>query len=198
MPLAAGMPPVAALATDKVQGFAGTTVAAVTYARRGLVSLRPMKLAAGLTLAGAFLGALTVRQIDTAVLSLAVSVVLIAVAAYFLFAPRLGDYPRAARLPIAVFAPPIGFALGYYDGLLGPGTSSFLSVCFVVLFGLGITRALAHTKLLNAASNLGALVPFVAAGDVVWPAALSMAAGQLAGGWFGARTGLRCGARLIR
>jgi uncharacterized membrane protein YfcA len=69
---------------------------------------------------------------------------------------------------------------------------------FVALFGLGITRAAGHTKALNLFSNLGALVLFIPAGDVVWPAALVMAVGQIAGGYLGALTGIRFGAKLIR
>ena len=34
--------------------------------------------------------------------------------------------------------------------------------------------------------------------DVMWPAAIAMAAGQVAGGYIGARTGIRFGARIIR
>jgi uncharacterized membrane protein YfcA len=69
---------------------------------------------------------------------------------------------------------------------------------FVALFGLGVTRAAANTKVVNLASNLGALALFIPSGDVLWPAALAMAVGQLAGGYLGALTGIRFGARLIR
>jgi uncharacterized protein len=68
----------------------------------------------------------------------------------------------------------------------------------VTLLGLGVTRASGHTKVLNFTSNLAALVIFIPAGDVVWPAAIAMAAGQLVGGYAGARAGIRFGARLIR
>ena len=67
-----------------------------------------------------------------------------------------------------------------------------------MLFGLGLTRASGHTKVLNLVSNLAALTIFIPAGDVVWPAAIAMAAGQVAGGYIGARTGIRYGARIIR
>ena len=50
----------------------------------------------------------------------------------------------------------------------------------------------------NLASNLGALTLFIPSGDVLWPAALAMAVGQIAGGYLGALTGIRFGARLIK
>ncbi len=92
----------------------------------------------------------------------------------------------------------MGAAIGFYDGIFGPGTGSFLTMGFVALFGLGITRAAGHTKILNLASNLGALALFIPSGDVLWPAAGAMAIGQLVGGYLGALTGIRFGARLIR
>ena len=165
-----GLPPVSALATNKLQGVVGTAMAAITFWRRGYVSLR----------------------------ALVPAIALIGIALYFLFAPNLSDKDSHARLPFALAVPAIGFALGFYDGIFGPGTGSFFTICFVTLLGLGLTRASGHTKVLNFTSNLAALVIFIPAGDVVWPAALAMAAGQLVGGYVGARAGIRFGARLIR
>jgi uncharacterized membrane protein YfcA len=192
------MPPVAAFATNKVQSATGTAMAAVTYWRRGFIDLGSLALALPLTFAGAFAGACAVKLIDTGVLEWLVPVALIAVAAYFLLTPRLTDQDRHARLSAGLFVPVMGGVVGFYDGLLGPGTGSFLTMGFVALFGLGVTRAAGHTKALNLASNLGALALFAPAGDIVWPAALAMAIGQLAGGYLGAHTGIRFGARLIR
>ena len=196
--LSAGLPPVAALATNKMQSIVGTTIAATTYWRKGLVSLRALVPAILLTLAGSLLGALTVKNIDTGILDVIVPIALIAIAGYFMFAPKLTDADRAARLSFPIFVPLVGFGVGFYDGIFGPGTGSFLTLAFVALFGLGVTRAAGNTKVLNLASNLGALLLFIPSGDVVWPAALTMAVGQIAGGYLGALTGIRFGARLIR
>jgi uncharacterized membrane protein YfcA len=193
-----GLPPVSALATNKLQGVVGTAMAAVTFWRRGFVSLTALLPAMLLTFAGSLTGALIVKGLDTSLLEKAVPVALIAIATYFLFAPNLSDQDRHARLPFRLAVPVIGFCIGFYDGIFGPGTGSFFTICFVTLLGLGITRASGHTKVLNFTSNLAALVIFIPAGDVVWPAALAMAGGQLVGGYVGARAGIRFGARLIR
>ena len=196
--LAAGVPPVAALGTNKVQSVIGTGMAALTYWRKGFVSLPALAVAIGCTFVAAFLGAFVVKQIDISLLQVAVPVALVAIALYFLFAPRLTDEDRHARLRFALFVPLMGAAIGFYDGIFGPGTGSFLTMGFVALFGLGITRAASNTKILNLASNLGALALFIPSGDVVWLAAAAMAVGQLVGGYLGALTGIRFGARLIR
>src|SRR5215217_1250760 len=196
--LSAGLPPVAALATNKLQSVFGTGMAALTYWRRGFVSLKALVPAIALTYAGSLIGALIVRQIDVSLLDVAVPVALIGIALYFLFAPNLSDADKAARLPFGLFVPVMGMLVGFYDGVFGPGTGSFFTIGFVMLFGLGLTRASGNTKILNLVSNLAALTIFIPAGDVVWPAALCMAAGQVIGGYVGARTGIRYGARVIR
>jgi uncharacterized membrane protein YfcA len=196
--LSVGLPPVAALATNKLQGSIGTAMAALTFWRRGYVSLRALLPAVLLTFAGSLSGALVVRQLDVSLLEVAVPVALIGIALYFLFAPNLSDADKAARLPFGLFVPVMGFAIGFYDGVFGPGTGSFLTIGFVMLFGLGLTRASGNTKVLNLTSNLAALAIFIPAGDVVWPAAIAMAVGQVVGGYIGARTSIRYGARVIR
>jgi uncharacterized protein len=196
--LSAGLPPIAAIATNKVQSVVGTAMAAATYWRRGFIVLPRLLPAIATTFAGSWLGALAVKSIDVTLLNYAVPVLLILIAGYFVFAPRLSDADRHARLAFGPFVPVMGFLIGFYDGIFGPGTGSFLTVGFVTLFGLGLTRAAGNTKALNLMSNLGALALFIPAGDVVWPVAIAMAVGQLAGGYLGAMTGIRFGARLIR
>lgn len=196
--LSAGLPPVAALATNKLQSMAGTGMAALTYWRRGFIGIRALLPAIALTYAGSLGGALIVKRIDLPLLTVAVPVALIGIALYFLFAPNLSDSDKAARLPFARYVPVLGLVVGFYDGIFGPGTGSFFTIGFVMLFGLGLIRASGSTKALNLTSNLAALTIFIPAGDVVWPAALAMAGGQFIGGYVGARTGIRFGARLIR
>src|SRR5690606_33054924 len=130
--------------------------------------------------------------------SVAVPVALIGIARYFLFAPKPSDADSTARLSFGPFVPVMGFAIGFYDGIFGPGTGSFFTIGFVLLFGLGLTRASGSTKLLNVTSNLAALAIFIPAGDVVWPVAIVMGIGQIIGGYVGARTGIRYGAKVIR
>lgn len=196
--LSAGLSPVAALATNKLQGSIGTAIASLTYWRRGLVNLRALLPSMAATFGGSLLGAFTVKGIDTSLLSLVVPVALIAIAVYFALAPKLTDADSHARLRFPRWVPVMGFAIGYYDGIFGPGTGSFLTMGFVTLFGLGLTRAAGNTKILNLMSNLGALALFLPSGDVAWPVAIVMAAGQIVGGYVGAHTGIRFGARLIR
>ena len=94
--LAAGVPPVLALGTNKLQSVIGTATAAFTYWQRGFVSLRALSLGMLCQYAASFVGAYVVRQIDTGVLAVAVPIALIAIALYFLIAPRLSDEDKHA------------------------------------------------------------------------------------------------------
>lgn len=196
--MSTGMPPIAALATNKLQGAVGTFTSTLTYWRKGHIDLRRMLLAVIATFVGAFLGAFAVKNIDVSVLGQLVPIALIAIALYFLLAPKISDEARAARLNVTYLLPAFGFLIGFYDGIFGPGTGSFFTMGFVALFGFGMLKASANTKLLNFTSNLAALALFISAGDVIWPIGIAMGVGQLIGGYLGALTGMRFGAKLIR
>lgn len=194
----AGLPPDQALATNKVQGSVGAATAALAYARSGLVDLRRQLRTAALAFAAGLAGALLVTALPAQALRVMLPVVLIGIALFFAFKPGLNDLDRAARLSPGVFALTVVPAIGFYDGLIGPGAGAFYMLAFVALAGFGILKATAHTKLLNFASNLGGLTAFALTGHPLWAAGLLMGAGQMLGAWLGARLAMRIGARVIR
>jgi hypothetical protein len=196
--LSVGVPPVAAMATNKMQSIIGTAVASYTYWRKGFLNLKTIIPAIGATFSGSYLGANIIKRIDVSALMLVVPIALILIAAYFLFAPNLSDENKKARLNFIYFAPVLGFAIGFYDGIFGPGTGSFFAIGFVTLFGFGVLKATAHAKVLNFTSNIAALALFIPAGDVVWPIALVMMVGQIIGARLGALSGIKFGAKFIK
>jgi hypothetical protein len=194
----AGLPPVAALATNKAQAVWGSFAATTHFVRQGAIDLRRAALTVGCTFVGAALGALSVQYLSSDLLERLVPLLLIGFALYFLISPRVSDLDSRQRIRVPAFALTIGFGVGFYDGFFGPGTGTFFAMGYVALLGFGMRRATAHAKLLNFTSNLAALLLFLAGGHVVWALALIMAGGQLAGGWLGAHLVLQHGARLVR
>lgn len=73
-----------------------------------------------------------------------------------------------------------------------------LTTALVAVFGLGITRAVAHAKLLNLASNFAGLTVPVASGHAFWTLGLAMAAASVLGGQVGAHAAQRFGAGAMR
>jgi uncharacterized protein len=196
--LMAGLPQVDALATNKLQSSFGSFSATLTYARAGQIDFRAMRLAVAWTFAGAVLGAATVSMLPVATLKTVLPALLVAVAVYFVFSPRIKDESTPAKMPFWLFAPLAGGSIGFYDGVFGPGTGSFFTLAFVGLLGFGALRATAHTKLLNFTSNIAALLFFFYGGHVHVVLGLAMGAGQFLGARLGAGLAIRHGARLIR
>jgi uncharacterized membrane protein YfcA len=194
----AGLGPVEALATNKAQAVFGSGTAAIAFVRRGAVDLRSMGLAVACTFVGAALGAVLVRHLDPGFLERLIPFLLIAFALYFLLSPRVSDLDSQRRIGHPAFALTVGTGVGFYDGFFGPGTGTFFAMGYVALLGFNLRRATAHSKVLNFASNLAALLFFLSGGNIAWIFAGAMALGQTAGAWLGSHLVLRHGASLVR
>ena len=195
--LTAGLPPVHALATNKLQSVFGTGIALRNYARSGLVDWRRNLPTIFLAFAGAVIGVLAVQAIRPDILALIIPLLLVVSALYVLISPRMTDDDAHQRLSPAGYAP-VGTAIGFYDGFFGPGAGTFYTTSLVALRGAGLTRATALAKMFNLASATASLGMFALGGHIYWLLGLCMAAGAMAGGWLGSHTALRFGARLIR
>lgn len=193
-----GLSPVESLATNKAQAVFGSGSATLHFIRGGMIDLRGAAFTVVCTFFGAALGALLVQQIDSAALQRLIPALLIGFALYFLFSPRVSDLDSHQRLGTPAFALTVGFGVGFYDGLFGPGTGTFFAMGYVALLGYNLRRATAHTKLLNFTSNLAALILFAIGGHVVWGLAAIMATGQLIGAWLGSHLVLKHGTVLVR
>ncbi|MBM9459547.1 TSUP family transporter [Nocardioides sp. zg-536] len=192
--------PVQVLATNKIASVCGTAASSATYYRR----LRPDPRTFGplmlLALVGAFTGALAASQIPRQAFEPLVLVALVAVGTYVVARPRLGESTQlrfAGRRHLAT-AMLVGFVIGLYDGVLGPGTGSFFVFVLVGLMGYDFLQASAKAKLANLATNVGALLLFIPTGAVLWDVGLLMGAANLAGGYLGARTAVARGAGFVR
>jgi uncharacterized membrane protein YfcA len=86
-----------------------------------------------------------------------------------------------------------GGSIGFYDGIFGPGTGRFLVVALVGLLGYAFLPASATARIVNLATNIGALLVFIRRGrrcggsgwrwgPATWPAAGSGHTQPSAGG----------------
>ncbi len=196
--LGVGLPPQIALGTNKLQASFGSGSAAWHFGRAGIIDWRSMAAGVVFTAAGAAGGTALVRVLSADLLRQLIPCLLVAIAVFMLFQPRLGEVDVHPRMAPHSFLPVCGFALGFYDGFFGPGTGTFWAMAFVLGLGFNLTKATAHTKLMNFTSNIASLAVFLLGGQVHWRLGLTMGIGQ----WLGARLGaglvLRRGARFIR
>jgi uncharacterized membrane protein YfcA len=196
--LLAGLPPVEALGTNKLQGLFGSGSATHAYASKGHVDPRRQLPSALMAFAGGALGAVVATVVPADILSAALPIVLVAIALYFAIKPSMGDVDRARRLSPFLFALLLVPAIGFYDGIFGPGAGSFYMLAYVALAGYGVLKATAHTKLLNFSSNAGSFAVFVVVGAISWKIGLLMGVAQFLGARTGAWLAIRNGARLIK
>lgn len=198
--LVPGLSPVQAIATNKVGSIMGTTVSSITYYRRLHPDLRTALPTAGAALLAAVGGALLASHIPSAAFRPIILLACVAVLAWTLFKPSMGEITKlrhSGRRHTAT-AVVIGAAIGLYDGVLGPGTGSFLVIALVALLGYAFLDASAIAKIVNLATNIGALAFFIPGGHVVWPLGLAMGAGNLIGGYVGARTAVVRGSKFVK
>ncbi|CDG95786.1 sulfite exporter TauE/SafE family protein [Xenorhabdus bovienii] len=196
--LSVGVSPVQALATNKLQAVGGSFSASLYFIRRGAVDWRSQRFAIAMTLFGAMLGALLVQFVSPDFLLYLLPVLVIIIGLYFLLVPNIGAEDRPRRLAPLAFGCLAGGGIGFYDGVFGPGTGSFLALSYVMLCGYNLAKATAHAKVLNFASNMGSLGFFILGGQVLWLLGLVMLMGQVIGARLGAGLVLSRGQKLIR
>jgi uncharacterized membrane protein YfcA len=129
-----------------------------------------------------------------------VLVLLIIVAVYTWFKPDLGKFENLRHLPkrrvqIAAIA---GVVIGFYDGIFGPGTGSFLMLILVASLGYAFITASAIAKVVNVATNVGAITVFGINGAVLWQIGIILGIANITGAVIGARLAIKGGSTLVR
>ncbi|GIF02547.1 sulfite exporter TauE/SafE family protein [Actinoplanes siamensis] len=190
-----------ALGTNKLAAICGTSTAAFTYARRTKIDWGVAGPSAALALLCAGCGALLAGSIPAAAYRPVVLVVLIGVALFVTMRPAMGlaehlEKRTAPRRGLAVAV--AGGVVALYDGLIGPGTGTFLVLAFTTIVGADFVHGSAMAKLVNTGTNLGALIVFAATGHVHWWLGAGMAVCNIAGAVVGARMALRRGSGFVR
>lgn len=195
-----GITPVQALATNKLASVFGTATSSVTYYRRVKPDIRTAIPMAVIALAGSFGGAAVATVLPASAFKPIIVVALLAVAIITVFRPHLGVATalRFSGHRHHIMAGLAGLVIGFYDGLLGPGTGTFLVIALVGLLGYDFLQASAKAKIVNLATNLGALLLFIPHGSVLWALGLLLAAANVAGSYLGSRMAIARGSRFIR
>ena len=196
--LSLGMPPQLALGTNKLQATFGSGSAAWHYGRAGLIDFSACRIGIIFTFIGATGGTLLVSRLPADLLKQTIPWLLVAIALYFIFQPKLGESDRGSRLSSETFHVVFGLVIGFYDGFFGPGTGTFWALAYVLALGFNLTRATAHTKVMNFTSNAASLAVFLVGGHCHLTGGLCMGLGQLLGARLGSKVVIRKGVKLIR
>lgn len=201
--LMAGIPAHLAMGTNKVVNGIGTATASVKYFRGGKIKLRPAIISGVGALVGAAIGTRIALLIPEDILKIMMLVALPCAAVLLILKKDFGKESDApAREYTAqqelVRAALIGLGLGCYDGLIGPGTGTFMIMAFTMALSMDLLTASGCAKLANLCSNVASAVPFIISGKVWWMLALPAAVCNALGAFCGARYAMKGGSKRVR
>ncbi len=196
----AGLPPHAAIATNKLSSTMGTLVATVRYVLFGYMVKRFVLVGVACGLVGSAAGAQLALVADSFALMvfMLVSLPFVAVLVF-----RTRDLNRFAERPLPprralALTGAIALVVGVYDGFYGPGTGTILMLLLTAVAHQGMREAAGTTKAINLATNAAALVVFLAHGEVLIGLGLAAGLFNIVGNWIGASLFDKKGAALLR
>ena len=195
----AGLPAHLALGTNKLSSGIGTVVSTLRFIRGGYVDWPLAVPSIVLALFGAHLGTRLQLALDERALKWLLLAVLPIVALVVLrqkkFSEEPGDIDRRRQALIVLAA---SLVVGAYDGFYGPGTGTFLILIYCSLANMDLRTASGNVKLVNLASNIGALATSLLAGKVFIVLGLIGAAASVAGHYLGSGLAIRDGSKIVR
>ena len=188
------------LGTNKVPSIFGTAAAARNYFKNIKPDI-PLTLTMMLpAFIGSIAGAAMAAFVPVGFFRPFIVLLLILVAIYTWKKPELGmaenlKFTHSKRLVIVAL---IGFLIGFYDGIFGPGTGTFLVFFLVSVIGYAFLKASGTAKLVNIATNAGAILSFQLTGNIWWQLGLLLAIANVTGAIIGSRMAIKGGSALVR
>lgn len=199
--MATGMPAHLAYGSNKFSSACGTTLASIRFFRNRAMDVPIAILAAVGSFIGSGFAAQIVLLLDDAVLKKIILVVLPFVAVICFMNHGYGTENLSnliSKRKKVVLALVIGLLIGFYDGMVGPGTGTFAILAFSIFMKFDLRTASGNAKILNLASNYASLITYALSGNVLWTVAIPAAACNVLGSYFGSGMALKKGAGFIR
>ena len=199
--LLAGLPAHTAAGTNKLVATCGSVTASLKYFRTGNVMVRIALISALGSLLGGMLGTRLALFIPEETLELVMMIALPIVALFLTFKRDFGMDHKPRKLSKTMeggtaFA--IGLVIGCYDGLIGPGTGTFLIIAFSGILGLDLLVSGGCAKVSNLASNIASAVVYLFNGKALYSLFIPAAICSVAGGYFGSKFAIKGGSKRIR
>lgn len=194
----AGLPPALAAGTNKLSAMMAAATATVNYARAGKILLRIGVPAAIGALLCSTLGALTLTALPENAVRILVLCCIPIAAVFTLRKRRQRQGKQRSAQAVFWISFVIGGAIGFYDGLIGPGTGTFLILVFLQVFSMDEVVASGTARLVNLASNVAALVSLIITGNVLFLLGIPAGACAMLGAFFGSKLTIQKGGKLIR
>ena len=197
--LLAGVPMHMALGTNKVSSGIGTAVSTARFIKNGYIDWKLGVPSVALALVGSFVGTSIQLMIDEVYLKYLLLIVLPVVAFVVLRQRQLpeerGQIEPKAQMAIVCVST---FFIGAYDGFYGPGSGTFFLLVFCNLAKMDVRTASGNVKLVNLASNMGALITSLMGGKVFIVLGLIGTVTSFAGHFLGAGLAIKNGSKIVK
>ena len=189
-------PVVNVLGTNKFASIFGTANAANRYRKQVRIDKKFLASMMVPAFIGSMGGAALASKVPTEQMRVVVLIALIAIFIYTALNPKLGhEENQKLDYKVAAIA---GLGIGFYDGIFGPGTGTFLMAVLVGALGFGFLSASAIAKFTNVATNLAAIIIFAKAGVILWGIGAALAISNVIGSTLGSHMALKGGSPLVR
>ena len=189
--LLAGLPMHVALGTNKLSAGLGSLASTGRYIKSGYVDWKLGVPSIVLALVGSHFGTKLQLMIDEVYLQYLLLVVL----RQRQLPEQRGDIEPKKQMVIVYLA---SLVVGAYDGFYGPGTGTFLLLIFCNLAKLDVRTAGGNVKLVNLASNIGALVTSLMSGKVFLVLGLIGTVTSFLGHFLGAGLAIKNGSKIVK
>lgn len=201
--LIAGLPPINAIATNKLSSCTGTVVTLARFSKEGCVPWRDAVVGIPFGFIGSWIGTRIALSIDDAKFKLILLIILPLTAAYVLLSRGLKNAESTDIQPLEatklrLFIALISLVIGVYDGFYGPGAGTFLLLLLNGLARLPVRKAAGLGKAINFTTNLTAMVSYLVSGKTLFAIGIPAAICSIIGNWFGSRCFLKNGTRIVK
>jgi uncharacterized membrane protein YfcA len=193
-----GLPPLNALASNKVQSSLGTLSSTWNFFHQGHLDVKPLYRSLVTAIMGSVAGTFLVQSLDGTTLSRLIPFLLLGIALYFLLSPKVNTADSREKISRQWFACTAALGMGFYGGFFGPGMGSIMPFLFVWLLGHNLVKATAETKLMILAVNGTSALIFVFSGYVIWQLAIGMSVAQMLGARLGSNLVMTRGENFVQ
>ena len=185
--------------TNKLASICGTASAAFSYLRQVKLQWKLLAVIGVTAFVSSFGGAACVSLVPQEILRPFVLFMLIVIAIYTFFKKQFGQVhiQQETTNKMLLIAGIGGLAIGFYDGIFGPGTGSFFIFFFIRYLKVDFLHASALSKIGNFMTNFAALSFFIPTGHVLFQLGLMMAVANVVGSLVGVKMALKYGSGFL-
>lgn len=197
--IAFGIPGTYALGTNKFSSIIGCSVASANYIRTKNYDLLSLVFAFVCALIGSTAGSRCSLLISDRIFSIILLIATPLIGVLVLIEKNYkGLDEQRSKAAVIGLSAAVGLVVGFYDGFYGPGAGTFYQLGFVMLVGIELKKACGNSRMVNLASNLGALITFILNGKVLFAVAIPCAAFSILGNFIGSKLAIKKDVKIVK